>query len=181
MAKSKKDNSNVIWIIKITLMAFIISFAFSFASESLLPKVNAIFGIIILLIFILIGILFDMVGVAMTSCDISPLNAMSARKIKGADVSVQFVKNADKVASFCNDVVGDICGIISGSAGAIVAATLATKFNIDVFIIALIVAALTASLTIGGKAIGKGIAIKNSTSIVFGFSKIISLVYKVKK
>lgn len=181
MAKNKKDNSNVVWIIKITIMAFLISFVFSFASESLLPKVNIILGIVILLIFILIGILFDMVGVAMTSCDISPLNAMSARKIKGADVAVQFVKSADKVASFCNDVVGDICGIISGSAGAIVAAGIASKFNIDVFFVALTVAALTAALTIGGKAVGKGIAMKNSTSIVFGFSKVISIFYKVKK
>lgn len=179
MAKNKKDNSNIIWILKITIMAFIISFAFSFASESLLPNVNIIIGIIILLVFILIGIVFDMIGVAMTSCDISPLNAMSARKIKGADVAVVFVKNADKVASFCNDVVGDICGIISGSAGAIVAATLSKTFNSSLIIFA--VAALTAAFTIGGKAIGKGIAMKNSTSIVFGFSKVISLVYRPKK
>ena len=40
---------------------------------------------------------------------------------------------------------------------------------------------ITSSLTIGGKAICKSIAIKNSTSIVFGFSKIVSLFYYPKK
>ena len=181
MSKNKKNNSNAIWILKITLMAFMISFAFSYASESLLPKVNVIVGIIILLVFILIGILFDMVGVAMTSCDISPLNAMNARKIKGANVAVKFVKSADKVASFCNDVVGDICGIISGSAGAIVSASLSNSLNISILFISLLVASITAALTIGGKAIGKGVAIKNNTAIVFCFSKVISLVYNPKK
>ena len=46
-------------------------------------------------------------------------HAMSSKKIKGAKKAVSFKKNADKVSSFCNDVIGDICGIISGSAGEI--------------------------------------------------------------
>ena len=56
----KKDN----WTIKIIIMAFMISFVFSSLSETIMPKVNLIPSIIILIIFILIGIIFDMIELA---------------------------------------------------------------------------------------------------------------------
>lgn len=182
MAKRKKEkkNSNVLWIVKITLAAFIISFIFSFASEMILKNVGILVGILVLLIFVLIGVIFDMIGVAVTSADISPFNAMGAKKIKGADVAVMFIKNADKLSSFCNDVVGDICGIISGSATAVVAILVANSLNIPILISTLSVTSLTAALTIGGKAMGKGFAIKNNTSILYGFAKFVSFFYKTK-
>ena len=181
MAKNKKKESNVKWIVQISILAFVISFCFSFASETILANVNVLVGVLVLLLFILIGIIFDMVGVAITSADIGPFNSMSAQKVKGADVAVMFVKNAAKLSTFCNDVIGDICGIISGSAGAIVAALIAENFNLPIFYVALTVAAFTASFTIGGKAIGKGIAIKNNIKIVSLFSKLVSIFYKKKK
>lgn len=182
MAKNKETkNSNVSWIIKITVIAFAISFVFSYASESILSNVNMITGIIVLLVFILIGVVFDMVGVAVTSADINPFNAMNAKKLKGANVAVVFIKNANKVSSFCNDVVGDICGIISGSAAAIVALSIATATNLPILYVTLTVTAITASLTIGGKAMGKGVAIKNNTAILYAFAKIVSIFYKAKK
>ena len=179
--KQKKKESNTKWIIQILIMSFTISLVFSFGSEMVLNKVSAYVGAIILVAFILFGILFDMIGTAVTSADISPFNSMSARKVKGADVAVIFKKNADKVASFCNDVIGDICGIISGSAGVIVSGALASALKVDVFIVTLVVTALVASMTIGGKAIGKGFAMKNSTNILYGFAKVISVFYKPKK
>lgn len=179
--KQKKKDSNTKWIIQILIMSFTISLVFSFGSEMVLNQVSAYIGAIILIAFILFGILFDMIGTAVTSADISPFNSMSARKVKGADVAVIFKKNADKVASFCNDVIGDICGIISGSAGVIVSGALASALKVDVFIVTLVVTALVASMTIGGKAIGKGFAMKNSTNILYGFAKVISVFYKPKK
>ena len=179
--RQKKKDSNTKWIIQILIMSFTISLVFSFGSEIVLNQVSSYVGAIILILFILFGVLFDMVGTAVTSADISPFNSMNARKVKGADVAVKFKKNADKVSSFCNDVIGDICGIISGSAGVIVAAALSSALKIDPFIVSLIVTALVASMTIGGKAIGKGFAIKNSTNILYGFAKVVSLFYKPKK
>ena len=179
MAKKKSNNSK--WIIKITLLAFIISFIFSFISELALTNTGIIIGILILFAFIFLGVLFDMVGVAVTAADEKPIHSMNARKIHGADVATKFKKNADKVSSFCNDVVGDICGIISGSAGVVIAASLTSIIKIEPMYISLIVTALIAALTIGGKALGKGVAIKNSNSILFTFSKIVSYFYKPKK
>lgn len=169
------------WIIKIVILAFTISFAFSFLSETLIPNVNIVVGIIILLLFILIGILFDMVGVAVQSADVAPFHSMNSRKVKGADIAVKFKKNADKVSSFCNDVIGDICGIISGTAGSIVAVKIANILGFNSFYVILIVTALISALTIGGKAMGKSIAINKSNYILYEAAKIISKFYKVKR
>lgn len=169
------------WIIKIIILAFSISFIFSFLSETIIPNVNIVLGITILIVFILIGILFDMIGVAVQAADEKPFHSMNSRKIKGADIAVRFKKNSDKVSSFCNDVVGDICGIISGTAGSIIAVSIASNLGVDRFIIVLIVTAFVSSMTIGGKAMGKSIAINKSNYILYEFSKFISNFYKVKK
>ena len=175
-----KKNKNIKWIITITLLAFIISFIFSLISESTIPKVSLPISIIILILFIVLGVIFDMVGVAVTASNEEPLHAMSSKKIKGAKKAVNFKKNAAKVSSFCNDVIGDICGIISGSAGVTIALNLANKFNIDAFWMSLLITALIASLTIGGKAICKNIAIKNSHNIVHMAAKVLSIYQKNK-
>ena len=106
---------------------------------------------------------------------------MNAQKVKGADVATILKKNAAKVSSFCNDVVGDICGIISGSAGVSITVTLTKLSDINSLLLSLIVTALIASLTIGGKALGKGIAIKKANNILYTFSKFLSYFYKPKK
>lgn len=180
LKKKELKKQNYKWIMQITTLAFIISFCFSFLSETFIPKVGLILGIIVLVIVVLIGIIFDMIGVAVTSADEAPFHSMSARKVKGANVAVTFKKNADRVSSFCNDVIGDICGIISGSAGVIIAASLSKTLNINIFIVTLIVTAMIAALTIGGKALGKSIAINKSNYILYEFAKIISNFYKVK-
>ena len=178
--KRDKAKPDVKWIIQIMVISFMISLIFSFASEMTLPNVHVIIGIVIVILFIILGLIFDMIGVAVTSADEKPFHSMNSRKVKGADIAVKFKKNADKVASFCNDVIGDICGIVSGSAGAMIALSLSTSLHIDKFIISLLVTALIASLTIGGKAIGKSYAINKSNLILYKFAKFISHFYKPK-
>lgn len=179
--KKSKEKPDFKWIFKIMALAFVISLFFSFVSETVLPNVNIIIGIVLVITFILIGVMFDMIGVSVTSADEKPFHSMNSRKVKGADVAVKFKKNADKVSSFCNDVIGDICGIISGSAGAIIALTVADTLHMDKFIVTLFVTALIAALTIGGKALGKSYAINKSNLILYEFAKAVSTFYKVKK
>lgn len=167
-------NKENLWTIKIIILAFIISFVFSFTSETIMPNVNLFISILVLIIFIFIGIIFDMIGVAITSCDIKPFHSMSSKKIKGATTAIKLIKNAPKVATLCNDMIGDICGIISGSAGVIISSSISNTLNLNPFLITLTVTALIASLTIGGKAFGKAFAVKNSTKIIENFSKLIS-------
>ena len=166
---SKNKNSKIKWVITVTFLAFFISFIFSFSSNTIMPKVNLFVGIIILLLFIAIGIVFDMVGVAVTSTDEEPLHAMSSKKIKGAKKAVSFKKNAD------------ICGIVSGAAGVTISTSLSEKLNTSVLYTGLVITALTAALTIGGKAFFKSIPIKNSNQIVHMTAKVLSIFEKKKK
>lgn len=179
--KKKKELVDKKWIFKIVIMTFIISLTFSLLSETTIPKVNIVLGILILILFIGIGILFDIIGVAITSSDEAPFHSMNSRKVKGADIAVLLKQNADKMSSFCNDVVGDICGIVSGTAASIIAVSIAGTFNTDSFITMLLVTAIVASLTIGGKAVGKSFAINKSNYILYEVAKLISKFYKIKK
>ena len=111
-------------IVTIVIVAFVLSFGLSYISQSTIPKLSLVFGIIITLLFIFIGVLFDIIGVSVTSADEAVFHSMSSRKVKGASLAVKFKKNADKVSSFCCDVIGDICGIISGAAGTTITAIL---------------------------------------------------------
>ena len=106
---------------------------------------------------------------------------MNSRKVKGANIAVKFKKNADKVSSFCCDVIGDVCGIISGAAGTAITTILTIEFKFNLLVTGLIVAATIASLTIGGKAIGKSYAINKSDIILYKYTKFISNIYKKKK
>lgn len=169
---------NYNWILKITLSTFFISLAFSLVSETIIPNANIFISIILVLLFIGIGIIFDIIGVSITVADVKTFNSMSSKNIRGAKLAVKLIKNAEKVSSFCNDVIGDICGIISGSTSASIALIISNKFNINLLVVSLIITAVVASLTIGGKAIGKSIAINKSDSIIFKFSSLISFFYR---
>ena len=163
--KIKKEHVNVKWIVKIIIMAFTISFGLSFISEMTIPKLSTIFGILITLLFIAIGILFDIIGVAVTTADEKVFHSMNSRKVKGADIAVRFIKNNEKVSSFCCDVIGDICGVLSGAISAMLAVRIATVLHININMNFLI-GAVVAAVTVGSKAAGKVIGQEHSTEIV---------------
>lgn len=176
--KIKKEKIDVKWILTIVTITFIISFGLSFVANSLIPNLSLIFGILLTLLFIGIGIIFDIVGVAVTTADEAVFHSMNSRKVKGASIAVKFKKNADKVSSFCCDVIGDICGVISGAAGTAIAAILITTYHWHIIVTGLFITAIISSLTIGGKAIGKSFAINKSDIILYEFAKFISVFYK---
>lgn len=185
MKKNKKKKNRAKWIITVMIISFILSLIFSSLSESVIPNINIIFGIFIIIIFIGIGIIFDMIGVAITAANETPFHSMASKKVKGSKHSVMLLKNSDKLASICNDVIGDVCGVVSGGAGILVANNLANSFKINSSLSVLIITAIIASITIGGKAIGKSVAIRNSESITFKVGKILNIfkrkTYKKKK
>ena len=156
------------WIIRITIITFILSFSLNSISESLLKQIGLVPGFILLFGIILIGIVFDIIGIAVASADKKPFNAMASRKIHGAREALSLVNNAGPVSNFCNDVVGDIAGIVSGSTIAVLIlkiGSITTLLNTSILGVSLI--SLTASLTVGGKAFGKEIALFQSKEIVF--------------
>lgn len=172
----KKDN----WILKAFLITFFIALIFSSASNLLISKFNnSILLIIIALVFILIGIIFDIIGTAVLTGNEATFHAKSSKKIKGSKEGVYLIKNANRISSICNDVIGDICGIVSGSVAAMLAINISIKYNISVVLTTLIISSIISSLTVGGKAIGKKYAIKNSDNIIFIVAKILNKFKKI--
>lgn len=101
---------------------------------------------------------------------------MAARKVKGAKEAVWMTRNAEKVSSICNDVIGDIAGIISGATGAlIVAALTAGKGAGEAVVVSLLITGMISAMTIGGKAAGKGIAIAYSGKVLSICGRVLSV------
>ena len=155
-------------------MAIGLSALLSLVSESLLSGAGLVAALMIMVLFIALGILFDIIGVAVTSADPKPFHSMAARKVPGAQEAIALLRNAERVSSICNDVVGDICGVVSGSASATIAAQILRNFDMTwPQIISLTMSALAAGLTVGGKAIGKSFAVNSCTDIVHSVGRLV--------
>lgn len=160
---------NYSWLIGISITTFFLALIISYISLIFMEKLSIFGAIIILLLIVLMGIFFDGLGIAVTASDETPFHSMAASKVIGAKESIIIIRNAGAVSNFFNDVIGDISGIISGSA----AAAILIKINIDSTntflstVVNLIFTAVIASLTIGGKAVGKEIALRKSNAIVY--------------
>ena len=137
--------------------------------------------LVLVFFFIFIGIIFDIIGLATTLANIKPFHSMNSRKMKGAKIAIILKRNAPLVATYANDVIGDICGIISGSTCIIISIIIATKLNVNSFGISILFTSIVASITIGGKAIGKVYAINKSNNILYNFSKLISYIPYIEK
>lgn len=173
-ASKKQRNKTIRWVVIIFFVTILVSGMISLISEEIMDGSSVFVAFIILLIIVFVGIIFDVIGVAVTSADESPFHAMAARKVPGARESIKLLRQAEKVSSICNDVVGDICGVVSGSASATIAVQLLQNFEVSwPRIISLLMSAFVAGLTVGGKAIGKTFAVNSSTNIVHFVGKVI--------
>jgi hypothetical protein len=156
------------WAVIIVIWTFIFSITLSYVSSSLMNNVSIGVAFFILLFIVLLGIIFDIIGIAVAAANETPFHAMASRKIAGAKQAVRLIRNAEKVSNFCNDVVGDIAGIISGATSATIVAQITTIYNIfDTVMIGLVLTGFVASLTVGGKALGKSVALSRSNYIVY--------------
>ena len=174
---SKKERTKAIrWVVTIFLVTIIISGAISLASDEFMANSSIAVAFLILLAIILVGILFDIIGVAVTSADEKPFHSMAARKVRGAQEAIRLLRNAERVSSICNDVFGDICGVVSGSAAATIAVQILQNGTFSwPRMVSLVMSALVAGLTVGGKAIGKTFAINSCTQIVYAVGRTIWL------
>ena len=179
-APKKERNKAIRWVGTIFLSTILITSIISLASEEIMSVSAMPVAFVILLVIIFVGILFDIIGVAVTSADEKPFHSMAARKVPGALESIRLLRNAEKVGSICNDVVGDICGVISGSASATIAAQVLQNFEFSwPRLASLVMSALVAGLTVGGKAIGKSLAINSCTKIVYSVGLVIHRLQKI--
>ncbi len=166
------------WAVTVFFLAVALSAALSFASQFFLEEAGAAFAAVVLVLFILLGIGFDIIGVAVTAADPKPLHSMASHKEKGAREALGLLRNAGRVSSVCNDVVGDICGIVSGVTAAVIVTQLQQAFDTRSILISVGVTALISGLTIGGKALSKTFAIQKGTQVLYWVGRFLHLFHR---
>lgn len=163
--QKKKKDENIKWFIEVSIMTFILSMVFSYISTNGVSNLSLIPAILILVAVIAVGIIFDIVGVAVTVANENEFHAKATKKVKGSKDSIKLIRNAPRVANICADVIGDICGVLSGAISALIAVKISGQFGLT-FDLQFLLSALVSALTVGGKALGKTVANNNSTKIV---------------
>ena len=164
MSKNKeKEHSKIKWFIEVFIITFVLSICFSYISTYGVSNLNLVSSIIILIAVIAVGIIFDIIGVAVTVAKEHEFHAKATKKVDGAKASIKLIKNSTRVANICADVIGDVCGVLSGAISAMISAKIMEKTGAN---LQFVISAIVASLTVGGKALGKELANKESTQIV---------------
>ena len=180
---SRKERSRTIrWVVTVFLVTLVVSGMISLISDEVMASSGLLAAFAILLGIVFLGIIFDIIGMAVATASEKPFHSMAARKVPGAQEAIRLLRNAERVSSICNDVVGDICGVVSGSASATIAALILT--HVDTVwprAVSLGMSALVAGLTVGGKAIGKTIAVNSCTQIVHLVGRFLYTLNRLKK
>ena len=180
---SKKERSRTIrWVVTVFLVTLVVSGMISLISDEVMASSGLLAAFAILLGIVFLGIIFDIIGMAVATASEKPFHSMAARKVPGAQEAIRLLRNAERVSSICNDVVGDICGVVSGSASATIAALILS--HVDTVwprAVSLGMSALVAGLTVGGKAIGKTIAVNSCTQIVHLVGRFLHTLNRFKK
>ena len=171
------------WAFKMFIISLCLSSLFSLFSKTVLSQLGAVIACFTIALFIFISVVFDMIGIAVTSADEDFFKTQLAQNVPGSEVALRLKKNSEKVCSFCADVVGDICGILSGAAGACIILSLARNISHPsiVVLISTLVSSLIAGLTILFKALMKGHAIKNANKIILKLGRIIDKIFFYKR
>ena len=182
-AIKKEKRRTRIWVTEIFIITLFVSGSISLLSEEIMSNSNILIAFLILFIIVIVGIVFDIIGVAVTSADEKPFHSMAARKVPGAHEAIVLLRNAERVSSICNDVIGDICGVVSGSASATIAAEVLTTMEDFSWpkLVTLAMSATVAAITVGGKAIGKTFAINSSTPIIHGVGRVLYIFHNFPK
>lgn len=162
--KKRRGNFNVKWTISVFFLSFCISVCLATLSSSL-ERLDVLLGFVALLVVIAIGVLFDFIGIAVAGSDAANFHSMASRGNPIGKKGVWIVKNADKVSSFCNDVIGDISGILSGAIGATLSVKLFSSPDPWGFWGDLLLTGAISAITVGGKALFKPLAIEQGGKI----------------
>ena len=180
---SKKERSRTIrWVVTVFFVTLVVSGMISLISDEVMASSGLLAAFAILLGIVFLGIIFDIIGMAVATASEKPFHSMAARKVPGAQEAIRLLRNAERVSSICNDVVGDICGVVSGSASATIAALILTHVDLGwPRAVSLAMSSLVAGLTVGGKAIGKTIAVNSCTQIVHLVGRVLHTLNRFKK
>lgn len=167
--------------VAIGLWSFLLAAVSSLVSQTAIKEITQLaLSCLVLFLVIVVGVVFDIIGVAVAAASEKPLHAMAARRVQGASHALHLVRRAHRVASFCNDVVGDVSGTLSGAIGATIILQFMRVQSESLQIVgSTLMTALVAALVVGGKGYGKAFAIEDGTSIIFECGKFLAWLERV--
>jgi len=163
--------------LRFALVALVLAIVVTWPAQTAALTWPPLAALPILLAIILVGIGFDIVGVAATRAHETPFHARSASRRPGARKAIRLVREADRVATFCSDVVGDIAGTLSGA----LAVGIALRAEPPAWhaIGTVLAVALVSAVTIGLKSAAKHLAIREADRVVWLVGRILESVERV--
>ena len=167
------------WALKIVFLTFVLSLVTSVLSQVAVGGSDILIATMLLIFMVITSIIFDVIGVSVTSCALCRVDNAERVCDEVKRIAVMLISNAEKVNNICADVIGDICGVMSGACGASIVAAICDATGSDPLIPSILVSAVIASATVGGKALCKRIAVRNSENIVLFAARRIHAVIKV--
>ena len=145
------------WALTVLLASFFITALLSLASGEIIETLPMFASIIVLILFVSLGIVFDIIGLAVATADITAFNSMAARRLKAGRKAVWLISNT---------------GVVSGATGAAIAAQLFSASEAE-FWLSLMLTSLIAAMTVGGKALGKQYAVRYNEKIVYWVARLL--------
>ena len=80
--KTEKKNN---WIYIVLVMTFVLSILFSFISNEAITNLDIVPSLIILVVVVFVGIMFDLIGIAVTVGNEEDFHAQASKKIKAGE------------------------------------------------------------------------------------------------
>jgi Mg2+/Co2+ transporter CorB len=132
--------------------------------RSMSGALGIVFAAAVVAFVLVVGLLFDMVGVAVAAAPAEPFHARAARDHAGATQSLRLLRNADKVANFCLDFVGDVAGTLTGALATAAAYRLAGGGDVELW--GALAVGTVAGANVGLKAVAKAVALADDVAVV---------------
>jgi len=176
-----RSRSFLRYVLLVTLASFTVTILLSLFSEFAARRLASIvLAVAMLVTIIAINVVADILGTAATAARETPFHAKAAKKVFGAQQGVYLLRNADKVANFANDFIGDIAGTLAGALGISLMVQVSKGLPAtDIVILNVLITALIAGLTVGGKALGKHIAIEHANEIIFLAGRVLAALQRL--
>ena len=98
-AAKRERRKQIRWVATIFLTTILISGVISLISDEVMANSSLVFAFVILLAIVFLGIVFDIIGMAVATADEKPFHSMAARKVPGAHEAIRLDRKSTRLNS----------------------------------------------------------------------------------
>lgn len=174
----RRDSRSGRWALFVTGFTLVVTVVLGLAANRLFALIPIWGALLIQLLLVALGVLCDLLGIAVVTADMPPFLSMASKKVRGAEMGIWLIKHAERVTNIFNDVLSDVIGVLSGATGiAIVVIIVRNVHGLSAAqqYVDIAMTSLVAALLVGGKAAGKAFAMRNSRDIVLALGRLLGL------